>query len=131
MAGNMQERTIDIPGLEVETVRDGRVLVVSVVGRIGQTDYDRAVESFRQAVSGHRWVIVDGTRTEYLSSNGIGILIYYGREVAAGGGEMVVVAPPEGVLGSTATVILSQALHLFDRREDAEEYLAEKAAGQA
>jgi anti-anti-sigma factor len=124
----MSQKALDIPGLEISTGLDGRLLVVAVVGRIDAADYDRAVEAFRQALLAHRWVIVDGTCTEHLSSNGIGVLVYYARQVAARGGELVVVRPPDGVLSPMSSRLLERALRLFDTRQEAERCLGPRAA---
>jgi anti-anti-sigma regulatory factor len=115
----MGRQTAKIPGLEIEDVREGRILVVSVVGRILREDYDRAVEAFRDALVGRRAVVVDGSRAEFLSSSGVGALVYYSRQVAQAGGLMVVVKPPESVIARVPSGVFGGAVRTCDTREEA------------
>jgi anti-anti-sigma factor len=117
------QRTAAIPGLVISDVCDGRILVVAVVDRIQTEHYDRALEAFRAALEGRRAVIVDGSRCEYLSSNGLGALVYYSRKVAESGGRMVVVRPPEAVLRRLPTGVIGGAVAACDTLEEAVDVL--------
>ena len=119
----MEQRTTGIPGLEISTVHDGRIVVVAVVGRIQREDFDRAVEAFRGALHGRRAVIVDGSRCEYLSSSGFGALAYYGRHMAESGGRLVVVRPPADVLRRLPAGVIGGLIPACDTLEEAVEYL--------
>ncbi len=115
---------------EISLVAERNLVVLKIVGRLApeQTiDVEQTVleEYIRQ---GHRKVIVDLSEAEHISSTGIGLLLYYSRQLPKRGGRLIVVRPEGHVARVLEMTRLDQALTICDSR-DAAFAAAEEVAG--
>ena len=82
----------DIPGVRVALVGKPEIVVFSIVDRIPAEQLSRAEEIFRGLIQqGHRRFVLDLSAADIISSNGVGLAVYYHKVLRELDGQMVVV----------------------------------------
>lgn len=111
--------TTVVPGVEVSTIGKPEVVVFSVVGQIPPEHVSGAEELFRALIErGHRRFVIDLSRADYVSSNGVGIVVYYDKLLSKCRGRVVVVKAPPAVMERLGKFIIP-ALTVVDTRAEA------------
>lgn len=98
----------------------GDCAVVSVRGEIDVTAAPRLREALiASAAEGHRRVVVDLSRTEFLDSNGLGAIVAGLKRIRAQGGEMRLVCTSPRVCKVFELTSLDRVLSLHDTLDEA------------
>jgi anti-anti-sigma factor len=107
--------------IEISVIPERRVVILEIVGRLVP---DQTAEAESSILEGHirrgnRRVVVDLTRTEQISSTGIGLLHYYSRLLPKQGGRLVIVRPKGHVARILEMTHLDRGLTICASREEA------------
>ncbi len=120
--------THEIPGFTIEFLFGREVAVASIVGSIPRELVSQAEEALRRVIlGGCRRIVVDCSRADRISSTGIGAVVYYGHRLAAEGGALAVVSPPEPMRSRFAELRLDTMLPICETRAEALELVRRKA----
>jgi anti-anti-sigma regulatory factor len=109
-----------VPGLYLERTPEGDVTVISMVGEVAPGDIGGALEfGARLALNPPKLLVLDFSRATRLKSLGVGLLGHYREFLAARGGRMALVSPPEEILAGLAPLDLRRLFEVCDTREGA------------
>jgi len=97
------------------------MVLLRIVGRL---DPDQTIDAEQTVLDeyirqGHSKVVVDLSEAEHVSSTGIGLLLYYSRQLPKRGGRLVVVRPEGHIARVLEMTHLDRALTICDSREEA------------
>ena len=109
----------DIPGVRVALVGKPEVVVFAIVDRIPAEQLSRAEEVFRDLIQqGHRRFVLDLSAAEAISSNGVGLAIYYHKVVSELNGQMVLVKGKPALMAKVGDFI-QPVMQIVGTREEA------------
>jgi anti-anti-sigma factor len=115
-------------GLGLSLAPGSDVLVWKLVGRIDADQIAPAEEAVLDYMKrGHRRLVIDLSGAEQISSNGIGLMLYYSKKLPEKGGCLVVVKPRGHVARILEMTHLNRSLRFCDTFEEALE-IAEQGA---
>ena len=113
--------------MEIETGRESGVLVLSVVGRIDGTNSRAFQDDLRDRIQpGDTSMVVDLSRTDYVSSAGLRILLLQARATGRGGGRMVLCQPNSIVMEVLEMSGFDKAIGIYPDAASAASALAGK-----
>jgi len=109
-----------IPGLQLDYLDDGDIVVFTISGEVSRDRYDE-INEFVQTVirRGAKALIGDCSRAGRISSTGVGMMAYYCKEMRERGGHLVVVRPPDGIMKTLSPSSVERFVPFFDTLEDA------------
>ena len=109
----------DIPGVKIAFLSDPNIVIFSVIDHIPLIHLSRAEDALRELVQkGHRRIVIDLSAANRISSNGVGIAVYYHIVLAQRNGKLVIVKAPESVMKRIWNFV-QPAIPLADTVEDA------------
>lgn len=115
---HVQLELLNAVPLSVESVSDS-ITVIEPGSRLdaaASPELDDALTTLREDVS---WFVIDMSRTEYVSSRGLKVLVSHWRAVRERGGGMVLCALQPNVLAIFETVGFTEVFDLYVSRTDA------------
>ena len=111
---------MEVRGLRVEHEGDPPVVVLRIVGRIDPLDLPFVEEAGKNLISGgEKRFVVDLSETEYISSTGVGLLLYYQHVLSQKGGCLKLTAPFGSVQRTFETTKLDDIFDIHATREEA------------
>ncbi|HOX06622.1 MAG TPA: STAS domain-containing protein [Planctomycetota bacterium] len=88
-----------IPGFRMDTVPGGRAVVVTIEGEVPRGAVSQANEDLLDLLGGEcRYLILDCSRMTGVSSQGLGLVVYFASTLKRKGGAMLMVPPPAEVM---------------------------------
>lgn len=103
--------------MTIETTVSGNARVIACTGAVTLNDGRDLMVSTVNGVldQGGRQVVLDLRQVPYMDSAGIGGLVLCSRQVARRGGELRIVAPPDGKVRQVLSLAgLDEVLRIFD-----------------
>lgn len=97
--------------MKVTTLRDGKITLVVLTGRLDTTGVNEISESFSAAVGAARQsAIIDLSQIEFVGSNGLGLLLSNRKQLAQVGQQLVLLNPTEIVESVLKATRLDQVM---------------------
>ena len=101
------------PALQIETVAEGGVTVLRLVGCVTPDRQHAIDEHLRNLLTqGHRRIVVDLSAVEFVSSTGLGIFLFYRQSLEEKGGSLVLAAPSAAIWRMLSAAGLTRALEI-------------------
>jgi len=109
-----------MPGLDIETRTDGDCAIVALSGHLDADTAHQFRDALRELTTARaRTVIVDNTKLDYLSSQGVTTLVEYAMELRKGGGDLVLCAVSGSPLIVLEHLSLDRYFRIFDTFDEA------------
>ena len=114
--------------VDVELGEDGRAAAIRCEGVVDSSTFTKLDETMTELFeAGFRAVVMDLSAVSYMSSSGIGVIVWSRREAEEHGGGMVLLNPSEQILKIISTLNIDKELPVVCSEEEGWRALGVKA----